>query len=336
MFSVLAVILILAIALVGCGNNGNNGNAESASPAASPSAAAASDESAAATASASASAESGTRTVEDGFGTVEIPVHPERVAGIYLEDYMLALGVAPVVQWYHPSWGKQDYLGLDDVPTFDITGEMEALIAYDLDLIIVDPGINEAQYEMYSKIAPTYRIPDSMRGDAVQTLKAVADVLGIPDKADAVLAAYDAKVADAKSRLQAAVGDQTVAVVRLDVGDKPDLRLFSDTNAYTGMLFKDLGLTPHPWSVGIDGHEAISQEKIPEFDVEHMIIFPSNGTWTSKENQSAIELLDSPLWKNVPAVKNGHVYRVERSHWQSGAITANSMKIDDLLKLFGA
>jgi ABC-type Fe3+-hydroxamate transport system substrate-binding protein len=31
-------------------------------------------------------------------------------------------------------------------------------------------------------------------------------------------------------------------------------------------------------------------------------------------------------------VKNGNIYRMERSHWQSGAITANSMKLDDLLK----
>lgn len=44
-----------------------------------------------------------------------------------MEDYLKALGVTPVVQWYHPSWGKQDYLNLD-VPEYDITGSIEALL----------------------------------------------------------------------------------------------------------------------------------------------------------------------------------------------------------------
>lgn len=73
-----------------------------------------------------------TRKVKDAFGEVEIPVKPKRVAGIYLEDYMLALGVEPIVQWYHPSWGKQEYLGLTDVPLFDITGSLEAMLEKNL------------------------------------------------------------------------------------------------------------------------------------------------------------------------------------------------------------
>ncbi|KPV61309.1 hypothetical protein QJ48_00605 [Paenibacillus sp. A3] len=48
-----------------------------------------------------------TRKVKDHFGEVEIPVKPQRVAALYLEDYVTALGVKPVVQWYHPNWGKQ-------------------------------------------------------------------------------------------------------------------------------------------------------------------------------------------------------------------------------------
>jgi len=49
------------------------------------------------------------------------------------------------------------------------------------------------------------------------------------------------------------------------------------------------------------------------------------------ENQEAFKLLDSPLWSSVPAFKNNKVYKFERSHWQSGAITANMKKLDDLI-----
>ncbi|OAB46699.1 ABC transporter substrate-binding protein [Paenibacillus glacialis] len=274
---------------------------------------------------------SDTRKVNDAFGEVEVPVKPKRVAGIYLEDYMLALGVEPIVQWYHPSWGKQDYLGLTDVPLFDITGSLEAMIENNPDLIILNGGMDDS-YQLYSKIAPTYRLPDEVIGNAEETLKTVADLLGIPEKATSVLEDYKQKITDTKEKLEEAIGRQTVAVVRLDVGDKPELRLFGLNNAYTGSIYRDLGLEPFPWVKNIEAHDVISQEKIPELTADHIIIFPSDGTWDSKSNEKAVALLDDPLWKNIPAVKNGHVYQLERSHWQSGAITANTMKMDDLLK----
>lgn len=95
------------------------------------------------------------------------------------------------------SWGKQDYLNLD-VPEFDITGSVEALLEKDPDLIIVDGGADAARYELYSKIAPTYRLPESVLQDSRQMLTAIADALGIPEKAESVLAAYDQKVAEGK------------------------------------------------------------------------------------------------------------------------------------------
>ncbi|WP_458126558.1 hypothetical protein [Paenibacillus sp. Z3-2] len=46
--------------------------------------------------------EPATRVVQDEFGDVTIPVQPQRVAGIYVEDYLKALDITPVVQWYNP------------------------------------------------------------------------------------------------------------------------------------------------------------------------------------------------------------------------------------------
>ncbi|MGO4376629.1 ABC transporter substrate-binding protein, partial [Paenibacillus sp. MCAF20] len=54
-------------------------------------------------------AEKETRVVTDGFGEVEIPTDPKRVSALYREDYLVALGVTPIVQYYNPMWGKQDY-----------------------------------------------------------------------------------------------------------------------------------------------------------------------------------------------------------------------------------
>jgi len=274
-----------------------------------------------------------TRVVEDEFGEVTIPTNPQRVAAIYMEDYLTALEVKPVVQWYHPSWGKQDYLGLD-VPEFDVTGSMETLLQAKPDLIIVDGAADKAKYEEYSKIAPTYRLKEEILQDPREIVKTIADVLNIPEKANEIVDKYEERVTNLKAKLDESVGDETVAVVRLNVADKT-LALFGMKNRYTGYIYTEAGLTPHPLARDMtEFQEFLSEEAIPELDADHIILFPSNGTWETEENQEAIKWLDSTLWKTVPAVKNGQVYIADRNYWQSGAITANLRKYDDLEKWF--
>ncbi|MED4889577.1 ABC transporter substrate-binding protein [Lysinibacillus sp. FSL R7-0073] len=304
------LFLVLMFVLSACGSNEAQTNSESENP-----------------------TKEDTRVVEDGFGEVTIPTNPQRVAAIYMEDYLTALDVKPVVQWYHPSWGKQDYLGLD-VPEFDVTGSMETLLQAKPDLIIVDGAADKAKYEEYSKIAPTYRLKEEILQDPREIVKTIADVLNIPEKANEIVDKYEERVTNLKAKLDESVGDETVAVVRLNVADKT-LALFGMKNRYTGYIYTEAGLTPHPLARDMtEFQEVLSEEAIPELDADHIILFPSNGTWETEENQEAIKWLDSTLWKAVPAVKNGQVYIADRTYWQSGAITANLLKYDDLEKWF--
>lgn len=271
-----------------------------------------------------------TREVTDEFGSVTIPAKPQRVAAIYLEDYLKALDVTPVVQWYHPTWGTQEYLQLD-APLFDITGSLEALLAYSPDLIIVDGVVDKANYEQYSLIAPTYRIPENKLQSAEDIFKTVADVLSIPEKAEAVLKQYADKVSEAKAMFDKTVGRETFAVIRVNTGDNT-IALFGVKNRYAGEIYSTFGLEPHPLAKNMESfQEILSEEAFAKLDADHIIVFPSNGSWESPENQEAFELLNSPLWNSVPAFKNNKVYKFERSHWQSGAITANMKKLDDIV-----
>ncbi|WP_409972414.1 ABC transporter substrate-binding protein [Bacillus sp. Bva_UNVM-123] len=277
--------------------------------------------------------DSNSRIVTDEFGEVEIPTKPQRVAAIYLEDYLKALEVEPVVQWYHPLWGKQDHLKLD-APEFDVTGSIEFLLDKKPDLIIVDGAADAAKYEQFSKIAPTYRLPEEILDNPIEITKTIADILGKKEKADEVVKAYEEKIADAKAKLHEAIGDETVAVVRLNIGDNT-LALFGVKNRYIGNIYHELGLTPHPFAANMkEFHELLSEEVLMELDADHIILFPSNGEWNSEENKASVEYLENSIWQSVPAVKKGNVHIVDRTYWQSGAITANMMKTDDLLKIF--
>ncbi len=315
------IILLTVLGLAACSSTGPSSEQGQPSPAPASNSEEASTEN-----NGSASQEGATRVVKDEFGEVTIPVHPKRVMGVYLEDYLTALGETPVMQWYHPSWGKQDYLGLN-VQTFDITGSLEVLLDANPDLIIVDGAVDAAKYEQYSKIAPTYRMPENILQRPSDILKTIADLLNVPDKGEQIIAKYTKKMEDTKEKLKHAVGDETVAVVRINIGDKT-LALFGLENRYTGTIYKEMGLTPHPFARDMkDFHAVLSEEKIPELDADHIILFPSNGTWTSEENKEASELLEHPLWKSLPAVQAGHVYKAERTHWQSGAIMANMKRL---------
>ncbi len=277
--------------------------------------------------------EAATRTVKDEYGDVTIPAKPQRVAAIYLEDYLKALDVEPVVQWYHPNWGIQEYLQLD-APQFDITGTMEALLEFSPDLIIVDGGADKVKTEQYALIAPTYHIPEKNLQSAEDILKIVADVLNIPEKADVVLAEYEQKIKAAKEQFDIFPANETVAVIRINTGDKT-IALFGEKNRFAGEIYRTFGLTPHPLAAKMEGfQEILSEEGFSQLDADHIIVFPSNGNWETTENQSSYELLNSRLWENVPAFQKNQVYKFDRSHWQSGGITANMQKLDDLIDIF--
>ncbi|MDO3411150.1 ABC transporter substrate-binding protein [Saccharibacillus sp. CPCC 101409] len=326
----LALILVCGAALAGCGADGSAGDAQKTDEPRTETSSSGQTQ-ADSTQSDANPADGETRAIQGEFGEVTIPAHPKRPAGIYLEDYMVALGVTPVVQWYHPSWGIQDYLDLD-APKFDISGSPEALLAEQPDLIMLDGGMDKAAYETYEKIAPTYRLPEDVLQDSKKVLLAVADALGIPDKGQEVLDQYEQTVADDKAKLQETVGGETVAVLRLNGGDKT-MALFGVKNRYTGSIYSELGLTPHPLAGEMTEYqEIISEEGLADLDADHIFIFPANGDWDSEENKEAEKLLERPVWQSLKAVKNDHVYVVERSYWQSGGIRANLMKFEDVMK----
>ena len=271
-------------------------------------------------------------TVESQFGDVEIPKAPKRIMAIYLEDYLQALDVTPIMQWYHPAWGIQEHLQLD-VPNFDITGSIEPLVEAQPDVIIVDGWADEKIYESFTKIAPTVRIKDEYLDDPKMVLQQVANIVGKADEAEKVIQEYEQRATTLKQELTP-FKDETVAVIRVNVGEN-DLALFGTKNRYIGTIYETFGLTPVALASSMkEYHQILSEEYIPQLEADHIIVFPSNGDWDTKENQEAFKLLEGPLWAHVPAVQKGQVYQANRTYWQSGAILANGMKMDDIEKWF--
>jgi len=157
--------------------------------------------------------------VTDEFGEVKIPAHPQRVAGIYVEDYMMALGMKADRAVVSSELGEA---GLSRIGRAAVRyyGQHRGAAGSESRCNHRDGGVDAAKYEMYSKIAPTYRLKEEILADPAKVLTTIGDLLGLPDKGESAVAQYKEKIADAKEKLSQAAKGETVAVIRLNVGDK--------------------------------------------------------------------------------------------------------------------
>ena len=247
---------------------------------------------------------------------VNIPAEPKRVIASYLEDNLVALGITPIAQWSVKGGSVQDYLqdALKDVPTIEHDLPFEAVASFQPDLLIMDSAsmVEGNKYSQYSKIAPTYVIGNEVNNDWREELKKVGELFGMEEEAQAALDQYEQKAKDAKEQLQQAIGGESAAAIWL-VGGK--LFVVSETLSSGAVMYGDLGLTVpgvvKEISASATGNwSSISLEKLAELDADHLFFINSDG--------EGAEVLQDPLWANIPAVKNGNIY--EYGKIQAGSI----------------
>lgn len=275
---------------------------------------------------------SGTRTFTHKMGTIQVPEHPKRIIGLYVEDQLQALGVKPVMQW--GSAGQtRSYLDLQDVPVLDVSGgvNFETVLAANPDLIILfnDSLAVKGGYEQFSSIAPTYVFEDANENWR-DSLTTIGELLQLSDKAAEVIKQYDQQAADSADTLKKAIGNETVALLRVE--QKGMLLYGGPGKGFTGpVLYDDLQLQPDPlvrqlaWD---DYNKQITMETIPELTADHLLVVVGN-----QAQEQAEQLYTNPLWQNIPAVKNKHVHEVDFLTWMSSGPIANTLKMKQATEL---
>ncbi|WP_052737265.1 ABC transporter substrate-binding protein [Paenibacillus algorifonticola] len=307
-----SMLLVLIILITGCGaGEAGSGSAE------------------AVTESAPVSTETSTateRVVTDELGhEITIPAEPSKIIGIYLEDELTALGVTPIRKSRIGTWSGQDYLGLT-VEDIDIEGDVEAFVKAEPDLILTNV-YEEKQYGHLSKVAPMYAFTDA-RADWRSTIRTLGDLLGKKEKAEEVIASYDKKAEEAAAVLEASIGEETVAILRVHA---KSLRLYGGPGYAGPVVYNELKLKPSKLvqELVLDKEEKVvnlSMEMIPQLDADHIFLTVDTGA-----EEQAKELLESILWKNLPAVTNGNIHEVNFETWMKSGPIADSSKIDDVL-----
>jgi len=252
-------------------------------------------------------------TVEHKFGVTVIPQAPSRVVtiGYSEQDPVLALGVKPVAvrEWFGNQphavwpWGQQ---ALGDaqpqvlvMPFGELDYEAIAVLRPDL-IIATHSGIQEAEYQRLSRIAPTVAQPATYPDFGVpwqEQTRIIGRALGREAQAEALIAQVEAQIAQARATHPEFEGATVAWVSPTGTGtlwavgpSTPPMRFLADL----GFRLPD-ALARH---IGDLDSAQISQEQVRLLDTD-VLIFQV----LSEAERRQIE--QDPLYAQLDAFKEG-------------------------------
>ena len=214
--------------------------------------------------------------------------------------------------------------GVVDLGSF-MEPSIEKIVALQPDLILGSGFLGQEVYQMASGLAPTALITAQNWKEYYRT---VAEVAGRGDAAIGAFKQYDERVAAVRQRVPA---DLKVSVVRITPWE---FQVYLDApNAYGPIdVLREAGVkrTAFETSDKEGDMKRLDFEGLAALDGDVLlyIVGGSNDSATSGRHEA---VLDNPLWKMLPAVKAGRVYRVDEATWMefSGVASANKV-LDDI------
>jgi iron complex transport system substrate-binding protein len=242
-------------------------------------------------------------------GDIKVPAHPKRIAVQNYPDEVVSLGanVVGTDSWAYPntflsSNQKKNMVDLG-APKFNL----EKLIAQDPDLIIT---VDKDQVADYEKIAPTVLVNYQKLSGMNASLDYFAKLLNREDEKASFLADFkkEAKTQKEKLAKQAIVPSKnTISLLELQ-GDK--IYAFGDNFARggqaltTGLGFKQ-STKMAELSKGV-GYAEVNAESLAAFDADYLFV-----DFADKDKAQYTALENNPAWKNLKAVKEGHVVTMD-------------------------
>ncbi|WP_449459205.1 ABC transporter substrate-binding protein [Streptococcus suis] len=238
----------------------------------------------------------------------DIPKNPKKVVNFAYSytGYLLQLGIdvssySLDLEKNSPAFGDK----LKDVPQLT-TADTEAIAAQKPDVILVFAG--DDNLEILTEIAPVIEITYG-KSDYLKMLTDVGQIFGKEKEAQAWLDQWYEKVATAKEELKGLIDTSSTFTV-MDFFDK-NIFLYGNNFGRGGeLVYRALGFAA-PAKVQEDiiskeGWFGVSQEALPEYVGDYVLVNVNDKT-----KEAAASLKESDIWKNLPAVKNGHVIEVD-------------------------
>ncbi len=326
-FQPLLLLMLVVLLLSGCASNSSNDSAAAKNSQTSSQAAASQESNAASNAGTEASA---TQEYTDKTGRkVEIPAAPQRI--VYIGSSpgdLLAIGVKPVgasLSVIASQIAYPDLLtGIEDV---GYPFSLEKIAALSPDLILFDDWSMD-QFEMLEKIAPTVIIGTDVPVDMMDRLHAIGTVLNKTSEVTNWIDTYKQKVKATRASLKLSENATVSSLLLLG-----NTMYVMGNQGLNQTLYEQLNLKPNANVKKLmDKNErfiSVSNELVSDYVGTDLFMLTSTDSETVATQST---LLSSPVWKMIPAVKQGKVYALD-SKWNFDDPITSERLFDELVKI---
>lgn len=234
----------------------------------------------------------------------DVPAQPKKVVSLNFANtgYLLELGFdvvgATSYDLDNPAFADQ-LKGAKTVTSEDL----EAIAALEPDLIVT--ANTDEKVDQLAAIAPTITV-EYGKHSYLETLTVFGKIFNQEAIAEKWQADWKETVASAGKEIKAVTGDDATFTIMGYLGQ--DLYLFGNNWGRGGeIIYQELGYTA-PKKVEDEvfgpGFLAVSKEVLPDYAGDYIILAVDDAS-------VAASLLDSDVWKNLPAVKDNHVIQVD-------------------------
>ncbi|WP_195576427.1 stalk domain-containing protein [Paenibacillus sp. 1001270B_150601_E10] len=278
------------------------------------------------------------KTIKHSLGSTTLNSVPKRAVILFNGgvDISVLLGVKPVgavesyVQQPFYEYVRSSLIGTKTLGD-ETQPNLEAIAKLKPDVIIATKDRHEKINGQLNKIAPTIMTKDL--ADWQDNLQVMAAVFNKEEKANAFMADWKASVADFKRKLPAKDKGAEISVIR--VNPNGSARAYNTGFAY--QIFQELGFKVPKQQAALKQElvTVTSKEQVSLLDGDYIFDFTVDWDGDGEILKLQKEWTNSPLWKNLKAVKNKKYYKVNAVTWNlSGGALAAKQMLDDLYFYF--
>ncbi|MGH2586211.1 MAG: iron-siderophore ABC transporter substrate-binding protein [Dehalococcoidia bacterium] len=290
-------------------------------------------------------AESTTRAVNHAMGSAEVPVRPQRVVTLWRPTMAAAiqLGFDPVGavgEAGTPMSGLAAFLpdgySVEKIGFVGAQGgfDVEKIAALKPDLIVgalTATGPERDRYPMLTQIAPTVLFTWAGTTSWRQHVRDVAGALGVPEKADAIVADYNARVGAVRAAVGGGAANVMVSLVRVQ---GPGVMRLETPLSFPGQVFADIGFGRPEAQRAPENKDAdyiqISLERTRDADGDLIFVMFNAGN-----EEAWRQIQANPLWQGLGAQRAGKVFTAEYEWWGASNYYGAHRILEDVRKALG-
>lgn len=245
--------------------------------------------------------------------------------------YLLALQIIPsgalldprYVREYYDQYGENVTLHIDDLP--DQEAVLLALAAHKPDVIVIRANMPKEQVRKLQRLASVLVLPWEPSVEWREMFWHTAAFLHKEAQAERWLVQYERR----KEQVRQQLADQ-VRNDRLLILGVTDHGLLLAGNRHAGsVLYNDLGFTPA--YVPPTALHTITANDLAALDAQRILLIADGG---EQAKQSLTELTNSPIWRELSAVRHNKVHQVARGLWFEYTPHAHWWSLHEARKVF--